>query len=120
MAGQQCFEAAVETHGHDHAEPKDDGQTPRWRPQGQSVSAVCVAHDVPHSKVSDRLASSMLNWIPDALATAFVGLIEGLQLQWLYDRDAVDMDTILKTFLESVIPQYAELRGTPADGAVRN
>lgn len=43
------------------------------------------------------------------LAAGFVGLIEGLQIQWLYDRKTVDLEPILRAFLESVIPRYSTL-----------
>lgn len=50
------------------------------------------------------------------LAAAFVGLIEGLQVQWLYDRDTVDLEPILRAFLQSVIPRYSTLIGATQSG----
>jgi AcrR family transcriptional regulator len=43
------------------------------------------------------------------LGAAYVALSDGLQLQWLYHRDAIDSAAILRHFLESVIPQLAAL-----------
>ncbi|WP_394552024.1 TetR/AcrR family transcriptional regulator [Agromyces sp. MMS24-JH15] len=45
----------------------------------------------------------------DQLAAGFVGLLEGLQVQWLYDRRTIDLEPILRAFLTSIIPRYAEL-----------
>ena len=54
------------------------------------------------------------------LAAGFVGLIEGLQVQWLYDRKTIDLEPILRAFLESVIPRYAVLiAGAPTVGPGR-
>jgi AcrR family transcriptional regulator len=38
------------------------------------------------------------------LATMYIALIDGVQEQWLYNRDAVDIDATLKAFLRSVWP----------------
>lgn len=40
-------------------------------------------------------------------AAAYIALSDGLQLQWLYDRDAIDVTGILLRFLQSVIPSFA-------------
>lgn len=48
----------------------------------------------------------------DSLAAEFIALIDGLQLQWLYDRKSVHVDSILRAFLVSVIPRFA---GLPQD-----
>jgi AcrR family transcriptional regulator len=45
----------------------------------------------------------------DLLAAEFIALIDGLQLQWLYDRESVDIDRILQAFLASVVPRVADL-----------
>lgn len=42
------------------------------------------------------------------VAAAYIALSDGLQLQWLYDRDAIDVNGILLRFLQSVIPSFAE------------
>ncbi|RPE77803.1 MULTISPECIES: TetR/AcrR family transcriptional regulator [unclassified Frondihabitans] len=44
-----------------------------------------------------------------SLASGFVGLLEGLQVQWLYNPDAIRIDVILRAFLEAVIPDFALL-----------
>ncbi len=36
------------------------------------------------------------------LAASYVALSDGLQLQWLYDRDSVDAASVLRRFLESI------------------
>lgn len=51
------------------------------------------------------------------LAAGFVGLIEGLQVQWLYDRKTVDLEPILRAFLASVIPRYVLLIAAAPTGA---
>ncbi|MFI6691195.1 TetR/AcrR family transcriptional regulator [Streptomyces sp. NPDC050433] len=40
----------------------------------------------------------------EELGAAFVALSDGLQLQWVYDRYAVDSAVILRRFLESFVP----------------
>ena len=45
---------------------------------------------------------------PAALATMTLGLLNGLQAQWLYDRDTVDVAGCLRAFLISVVPSLAE------------
>ncbi|WP_461188583.1 TetR/AcrR family transcriptional regulator [Arthrobacter sp. Z4-13] len=42
------------------------------------------------------------------IAAAYIALSDGLQLQWLYDRDVIDVNGILLRFLKSVIPSFAE------------
>jgi AcrR family transcriptional regulator len=41
---------------------------------------------------------------PDRLATMYIALLDGLQLQWLYNRDAVDVEAILRDFLSMACP----------------
>jgi AcrR family transcriptional regulator len=41
---------------------------------------------------------------PDRLATMYTALLDGLQLQWLYNRDAVDVEGMLRDFLSMVCP----------------
>ncbi|MWB99438.1 TetR/AcrR family transcriptional regulator [Agromyces seonyuensis] len=45
----------------------------------------------------------------DQLAAGFLGLIEGLQIQWIYDRRAIDPEPILRAYLAAVIPRFTEL-----------
>jgi AcrR family transcriptional regulator len=45
----------------------------------------------------------------DSLAAEFIALIDGLQLQFLYDRKAVHVDSVLRAFLVSIIPKFADL-----------
>ncbi|WP_120493798.1 TetR/AcrR family transcriptional regulator [Microbacterium phyllosphaerae] len=40
----------------------------------------------------------------EELGASFVALSDGLQLQWLYNSDSVDPATLLRRFLQSVIP----------------
>lgn len=44
----------------------------------------------------------------DELGAAFVALSDGLQLQWLYDRESVDSAFVLRKFLESMVPRLSE------------
>jgi AcrR family transcriptional regulator len=41
---------------------------------------------------------------PATLATMTVALVNGLQAQWLFDRDSVDIEGAIRGFLHSVIP----------------
>jgi AcrR family transcriptional regulator len=45
---------------------------------------------------------------PETLATMTIALRNGLQNQWLHDRDAVDVEGSLRAFLASVAPDLAE------------
>ena len=40
---------------------------------------------------------------PDAAARAFVALMDGLQVQWLLDRDSVDMAAVLRATLAQLV-----------------
>lgn len=55
---------------------------------------------------------------PDELALMLIALWDGLQLQWLYDRDAVAVEKLLRHFLDMVapaaVPQQDEQADTPA------
>ncbi|MFC5744898.1 TetR/AcrR family transcriptional regulator [Actinomadura rugatobispora] len=44
----------------------------------------------------------------ETLATMTLALLNGLQAQWLYDRDTVDIQGGLRAFLASVVPALAE------------
>ena len=41
---------------------------------------------------------------PEVLATMTISLINGLQQQWLFDRDTVKVEQALRSFLSSMIP----------------
>lgn len=41
---------------------------------------------------------------PAVLATMTISLLNGLQAQWLYDRDTVDVEGHFRAFLASVVP----------------
>jgi AcrR family transcriptional regulator len=43
-----------------------------------------------------------------SLAAAFTSLLEGVQVQWLYDRESVDMADTLRTFLKAVITDFPD------------
>ncbi|MDL4816330.1 TetR/AcrR family transcriptional regulator [Actinomadura opuntiae] len=45
---------------------------------------------------------------PATLATMTIALRNGLQNQWLHDRDGVDVEGSLRAFLTSVVPALAE------------
>ncbi|PVU82775.1 TetR family transcriptional regulator [Cellulomonas sp. WB94] len=40
---------------------------------------------------------------PDAAGRAFVALMDGLQVQWLFDRDSVDMAAVLRQTLAQLV-----------------
>jgi AcrR family transcriptional regulator len=42
-----------------------------------------------------------------SLAVGFVGLMEGVQVLWLYDKRAIDIDAVLRAHLETLIPRFA-------------
>ncbi len=41
---------------------------------------------------------------PELLATMTISLVNGLQQQWLFDRDTVKVEQALRSFLSSMIP----------------
>ncbi|MEU4226974.1 TetR/AcrR family transcriptional regulator [Nonomuraea sp. NPDC026600] len=45
---------------------------------------------------------------PETLATMTIALINGLQEQWLFDRDSVQMESAIRQFLGSAVPALAE------------
>jgi AcrR family transcriptional regulator len=45
----------------------------------------------------------------DALATGFIAVIDGLQLQWLYDRANVNVIPMLGAFLRAIIPRFPDM-----------
>ena len=51
-----------------------------------------------------------------ALAAMLVGLVEGLQLQWLYDRESVDVEAMLSTFLQNFAVPLASGPARRPDG----
>lgn len=55
---------------------------------------------------SDGALSS--NEDSDTLASSYLALMDGLQIQWLYNRDATDIDRVLRSYLRSVIPDFPE------------
>jgi hypothetical protein len=54
---------------------------------------------------SGRLRSQVA---PAMLATMTIALLNGLQTQWLYDRETVDVEASLRTFLVSHVPSLDE------------
>lgn len=47
-------------------------------------------------------------WTPETAARAILGMMDGLQLQWLYDRDDVKVAESLKLFLRTLISETVE------------
>ncbi|MEW1719132.1 TetR/AcrR family transcriptional regulator [Streptomyces sp. NPDC093109] len=41
---------------------------------------------------------------PEALATTTLALINGLQVQWLFDRDSIKVESAIRDFLVSLVP----------------
>jgi AcrR family transcriptional regulator len=56
----------------------------------------------------DRQGDLQSRLAPAELAAAYIALSDGLQLQWLYDRPAVDPAAILGHFLEEAIPRLRQ------------
>jgi AcrR family transcriptional regulator len=42
----------------------------------------------------------------DTLASTFLALMDGLQIQWLYNRKATDIDRVLRAYMKSVVPSF--------------
>jgi len=49
----------------------------------------------------------------DTLASTYLALMDGLQIQWLYNRDNTDIDRVLRAYLRSVIPAFPDRPGRP-------
>ena len=47
---------------------------------------------------------------PAHLATVLIAMADGLQVQWLLDREAVDMRAELRRFLQVAVPASLEMR----------
>jgi AcrR family transcriptional regulator len=45
---------------------------------------------------------------PGALATMTISLINGLQAQWLFDRQSVDVERVLRDYLVSLVPALGD------------
>ncbi|MCZ9880619.1 TetR/AcrR family transcriptional regulator [Arthrobacter sp. B2a2-09] len=43
---------------------------------------------------------------PAILAATTIAVLEGLQTQWLYDRDGVDVDGAISEYLAGIIPRF--------------
>lgn len=50
-----------------------------------------------------------------SLASLLISVSDGLQLQWLLDRDSIDLATEMRRFLTGVIPAIAEGAPPPAE-----
>lgn len=46
----------------------------------------------------------------DTLASTYLALMDGLQIQWLYNRDNTDIDRVLRAYLRSLIPAFPTAR----------
>ena len=56
----------------------------------------------------------------DTLASTFLALMDGLQIQWLYNREETDIDRVLRAYMKSVVPSFpdaAQARQTVATSA---
>lgn len=50
---------------------------------------------------------------PVDLAALFVAVVDGLQIQWLYDAQAVDLERLARTFVRALV--VADLKEAPQD-----
>jgi AcrR family transcriptional regulator len=53
----------------------------------------------------------------DTLASTYLALMDGLQIQWLYNRENTDIDRVLRSFLKSVVPEFPTSTGATVDAA---
>lgn len=53
-----------------------------------------------------RLASPIP---PETLAAVVIAVLDGLHTQWLYDREATDVDASVQAFLETIVPELKDL-----------
>ncbi|MBB2914180.1 AcrR family transcriptional regulator [Streptosporangium becharense] len=51
---------------------------------------------------------------PETLATMTIALINGLQAQWLFDRDSVQLESAIREFLAAAVPALAGTGSTDA------
>ncbi|WP_417503789.1 TetR/AcrR family transcriptional regulator [Microbacterium sp.] len=49
---------------------------------------------------------------PEGLASLLIAVSDGLQLQWLLDRDAVDLESQVRRFLQIAVPALAAAENT--------
>jgi len=42
----------------------------------------------------------------ETLASTFLALMDGLQIQWLYNREATDIDRVLRAYMQTVVPSF--------------
>ncbi|KAA9106540.1 TetR/AcrR family transcriptional regulator [Microbacterium rhizomatis] len=42
------------------------------------------------------------------LASTFLALMDGLQIQWLYNRASTDIDRVLRAYMRSVVPSFPQ------------
>lgn len=45
----------------------------------------------------------------EVLAASLLALMDGLQLQWLYNRTAIDLQAIVRAYLKSIIPTFPDV-----------
>jgi AcrR family transcriptional regulator len=55
--------------------------------------------------------------VPEDLATLLIAISDGLQLQWLLDHDAVDVENQLRRFLRIAVPALASASPEPEKSA---
>ena len=55
-------------------------------------------------RAEGRLASPLP---PPTLAAVVIAVLDGLHTQWLYDRDGIDVDAAVQSFLATIVPELA-------------
>ncbi|WP_368498563.1 TetR/AcrR family transcriptional regulator [Herbiconiux sp. A18JL235] len=62
-----------------------------------------------------RAAGKLRSKLEDhSLAALLIAVMDGLQLQWLYDHDAVEVEPVVRSFLEEVAPDLVRPRSLSA------
>lgn len=103
----------------------EDARSPIFVELHITLSAEATSNGHPaHERYRDRY-SSIRDWATEIfrsslrtgeiesdlsaeeLARCYVALSDGLQLQWLYDRNALDAASVLRNFLDSLAPKVA-------------
>lgn len=69
------------------------------------------------TEIADGPAGATLRYQPRVAAQQLIALMDGLQTQWLFDRDAVDMRGSVVAYLTSIGIDTSEFAESPAPAA---
>lgn len=82
------------------AHPAHDHFTDRYRNVRAFMTRLFV-----RLEEQGRLATSLP---PESLAALLIGALDGLHIQWLFDRAEIDVDAVVQGFLATLIPELAD------------